>query len=241
MGVVVAYEVVDLGHQILRAAGGAPPDRPLGDDVDPDIHSVEPGGVARRIADVAARALLSFGHAGPSPRQAFGALMVGYAVNAFVPRGGEVVRALCLRRTAHTPLEAGLSSVFFERLLDLAFLALFMPFLFLLYRGRLVPLFPGFGTGILAIVLLSTTTLAAAYVLSNRIGENVGRARAFTARLRPEWEARAAGLCRTFLEGFAGFFRREERAAFAGLSGAMRFLYVLGVWSLMYSPPFFMR
>jgi hypothetical protein len=52
--VVVAYEAVDLLDQVSDASEGSAPNRPPGDDVEPDLDLVEPGGVGRGVVDVEA-------------------------------------------------------------------------------------------------------------------------------------------------------------------------------------------
>jgi len=53
--VVVMHEVIDLRHEVTYAAERAAPDGLLGDDVEPDLHLVEPGGIGRGVVHVEAR------------------------------------------------------------------------------------------------------------------------------------------------------------------------------------------
>ena len=48
---------IDLVDQVLHAAERASPDRSLGDDVEPDLDLVQPGGVGRGVVHVVARVL----------------------------------------------------------------------------------------------------------------------------------------------------------------------------------------
>lgn len=52
--VVVMNEVVDSRHEIADAAERAAADGPPGDDVEPDLHLVEPGGVGRGVVHMEA-------------------------------------------------------------------------------------------------------------------------------------------------------------------------------------------
>jgi len=45
-------EVIDFRGQVLDAPKGAPSNRLLSDQVEPDLHLVKPGGVGRRQMDV---------------------------------------------------------------------------------------------------------------------------------------------------------------------------------------------
>ena len=52
--VVAMYEVVDSRHEVADAAEGAAADGPLGDDVEPDLHLVEPRGIGRSVVHMKA-------------------------------------------------------------------------------------------------------------------------------------------------------------------------------------------
>jgi len=56
MTVVAMNEVVDSRHQVGDAAERAAADGPLGDDVEPDLHLVEPGSIGRSVVHMEARA-----------------------------------------------------------------------------------------------------------------------------------------------------------------------------------------
>jgi uncharacterized protein (TIRG00374 family) len=47
------------------------------------------------------------------------AVIIGYFINYFIPRGGEVSRCAALTKTNDVPLEKGLGSVITERLVDM--------------------------------------------------------------------------------------------------------------------------
>lgn len=52
----MGHKVFDLGNQLFHAAKGAPTNRFLGDDVKPDFHLVQPGGIGGRVMHMVARA-----------------------------------------------------------------------------------------------------------------------------------------------------------------------------------------
>lgn len=56
----------------------------------------------------------------------FCAVMLGYAVNVVVPRGGEVARLVSISRSERLPWAGVLSTMFIDRLLDIALLVLFL-------------------------------------------------------------------------------------------------------------------
>ncbi|MEK6712184.1 MAG: lysylphosphatidylglycerol synthase transmembrane domain-containing protein [Nitrospinota bacterium] len=171
-------------------------------------------------------------------RDAFAALMVGYAVNVAVPRGGELARGVFLQRVAGVPLAAGLSSVIAERLLDLLTMALLFPLALLAYRGRLEGVFPGIGAGVALTALASAGALAAAWWLGRNPQGGSLRLAGYLQRLSPGFAERARRTGGHFLEGLGGLFRRENAPAVALLTAAIWLLYALGFWALFYSFPF---
>ena len=58
----------------------------------------------------------------------FCAVIVGYAVNVVIPRGGEVVRLVTISRSESLPWSGVLSTMFIDRLLDIAVLVLLLGF-----------------------------------------------------------------------------------------------------------------
>jgi uncharacterized protein (TIRG00374 family) len=60
------------------------------------------------------------------------AVFIGYFVNYFIPRGGEVSRCAALSKTNHLPIEKGLGSVITERLVDMVMLLIILGAVFVL-------------------------------------------------------------------------------------------------------------
>lgn len=60
------------------------------------------------------------------------AVIIGYFINYFIPRGGEVSRCAALTKTNDVPLEKGLGSVITERLVDMVMLLVILGLVFLL-------------------------------------------------------------------------------------------------------------
>jgi uncharacterized protein (TIRG00374 family) len=60
------------------------------------------------------------------------AVFIGYFINYFIPRGGEVSRCAALTKTNNLPLEKGLGSVITERLVDMVMLLIILASVFVL-------------------------------------------------------------------------------------------------------------
>ena len=60
------------------------------------------------------------------------AVFIGYFINYFIPRGGEVSRCAALNKTNNLPIEKSLGSVITERLVDMLMLVIILGLVFLL-------------------------------------------------------------------------------------------------------------
>lgn len=78
MRVVVGDERIDPLHEFLGALERAPADGPLGDDPEPALHLVQPGGIGRGVVDVVPGMA---GQPGPDLLVLVGAVVVDDQVN----------------------------------------------------------------------------------------------------------------------------------------------------------------
>lgn len=72
----------------------------------------------------------------------FSAVMIGYAVNNVLPRGGEFVRPIVYARREKVSISAVFATIFIERFLDLVFLLGLFAIVFFLNRGLISKAFP---------------------------------------------------------------------------------------------------
>ncbi len=73
-----------------------------------------------------------------SNKNSFYAVIIGYMMNYFIPRAGEVSRCASLNKTDGVPVEKGLGSVVTERLVDMAILLLIIGLIFLIQFDLIV-------------------------------------------------------------------------------------------------------
>jgi len=79
----------------------------------------------------------------PLPRSyAFSSVMIGYAVNAVIPRGGEIARIVNMNRTTHAPYPSLFATLIAERILDVVVLVGFLGFSLILDGQRIRETFP---------------------------------------------------------------------------------------------------
>lgn len=90
---------------------------------------------------------------------AFYAVLMGYAVNIVLPRGGEVVRLLSICKAERLPWAGVLATMFIDRMLDVAALAILLGLtLFFLPNGMLTSM-PGLVTGGMVLIVVAVAGL----------------------------------------------------------------------------------
>lgn len=76
----------------------------------------------------------------------FSAVMVGYFVNTFLPRGGEFVRPIVFARREKISISTTFATIIFERVLDLVFLVALFWIAFVFFSERIVNSIDGLST-----------------------------------------------------------------------------------------------
>ena len=89
----------------------------------------------------------------------FSAVMVGYAVNNFTPRGGEIVRPYVLARREKCSKSSVLATIIVERVIDVVFLLLMFGFVFFASKSLILKAFPWLDPKTI------TLTIAAVFVI----------------------------------------------------------------------------
>ncbi|MDA0998893.1 MAG: lysylphosphatidylglycerol synthase transmembrane domain-containing protein [bacterium] len=168
----------------------------------------------------------------------FAATLVGYAVNVFVPRGGEIARTFFLRRISRTPLSAGLSSVLAERLLDVVSLVLLFFLGTIFYRTEIYRLFPNAYEGVLFLSIGSVLGLFLLWLLV-RFPRAARDRLGFLLRLLSDAKREkiiSAG--RNFIGGIGGIFRKKNAAGILLSSVLVWLFYIFANWILFAAIPF---
>jgi glycosyltransferase 2 family protein len=78
---------------------------------------------------------------------AFYAVLMGYAVNIVLPRGGEVVRLLSICKTERLPWAGVLATMLIDRMLDVALLAILLGLTLLFLPNEVISILPALATG----------------------------------------------------------------------------------------------
>jgi len=160
----------------------------------------------------------------------FTAIIMGYAVNIAVPRGGEVVRLVSISRTEKLPVAGVLPTMFIDRLLDIALLALLLGITLMVVPksmfGELPPwLVPG-GIG------LTIATFAGLGVLPHvhKIINWLLAQQAVKAKLPEKWATKFADLAGQFGEGTKSLTNPVAYVPICVLSFCIWFCYFLNLY-----------
>jgi uncharacterized protein (TIRG00374 family) len=211
---------------------------PMGDLIS-HLKKVSPlavaGAIGLHLISIALRGwrwkiMLSPSDPGLKRRHAVIALLVGYAVNVVIPRGGEVARAVFLRRIARTSLVAGLSSVIAERLLDVVFLCILFFLTVSFYQHHLEAVFPGVGKVMFIAAIFAAVGLAGAWLISRNPAEAAGWLRRILDRVWPSRAERFLVMGENFITGIGGLFVRESAVRIFLLSVGIWVLSIFSVW-----------
>ena len=90
---------------------------------------------------------------------AFYAVLMGYAVNIVLPRGGEVVRLLSISKTERLPWAGVLATMFIDRMLDVAALAMLLGLTLFFLPDETITAMPGLATGGIMLILAAAAGL----------------------------------------------------------------------------------
>lgn len=165
-------------------------------------------------------------------RDAIAATMVGYAVNVAIPRGGEVARAVFLKRIARTSLAAGISSVLAERLLDVVSLCILFVLTLAFYQHRLDEIFPDVGRAMFFAAFAASAGLAVAWAIGRYPERAAGLVRRILEKVWPSRAERFSVMGENFFTGFRGMFIRENTAGVILLSVGIWVLYIAANWAV---------
>lgn len=165
-----------------------------------------------------------------SIRTSFYSVMIGYAVNAVVPRVGELVRATNLARRERRPLSGVLGTVVVGRMLDTIMVALTLLSVLVLFRDRFTTIYDLFiapalaQLGRLPLLLLLGLSVGVAVLIGLAAWRLLAR-----QHTRPDglWQQRIRPVLVAFQAGLLTVVRARRRGVLVGTTLAMWFCYTL--------------
>ncbi len=158
---------------------------------------------------------------------AFSSVMIGYAVNGVIPRGGEIVRIVNMNRMTGVSIARLLTTLVAERMFDLVALLGLIGLSIVTAGDRVAAKFPMLEkiaiVGLVAVIVgcIVLVLLARYPALLSRIAGRVAE------RIHPKLGARVEGFVEQGIQGLAFFGSWKQVAAV--------FVETLGIWLLLWS------
>lgn len=166
----------------------------------------------------------------------FSAVMVGYAVNNILPRGGELVRPFVYARREGVSRSAVFATIIIERFLDVLFLLLLFAIVFFLSRDVISQAFPWMtNQNITIFIVLPVFVLLILILLSvyTKIGHYL--LKIFVKPFFPKKYERAEQILASFLKGFEFIKSPADYAMTFFHSMLLWFLYALPMYIMFYT------
>lgn len=165
---------------------------------------------------------------------AFYAVMMGYAVNIVLPRGGEVVRLLSICKTERLPWAGVLATMLIDRMLDVAVLAILLGLTLLFLPGEVMSIMPGLVTGGVVLLAAAVAGLCLLPIFGN-ISQKMLNAPILKRHIPSRFSSKLAELALQFDQG-AGALRSFTRYPFiALLSVLIWFTYWLNFYLMVFA------
>jgi uncharacterized protein (TIRG00374 family) len=165
---------------------------------------------------------------------AFYAVLMGYAVNIVLPRGGEVVRLLSICKTEHLPWAGVLATMLIDRMLDVALLAILLGLTLLFLPSEVMSIMPGLVTGGLVLLAAALVGLCLLPIFGN-IAQKMLNAPVLQRHIPTKFSSKLVELALQFDLG-AGALRSFTRYPFiALLSVLIWFTYWLNFYLMVYA------
>jgi glycosyltransferase 2 family protein len=165
---------------------------------------------------------------------AFYAVMMGYAVNIVLPRGGEVVRLLSICKTERLPWAGVLATMLIDRILDVALLAILLGLTLLFLPGEVMSIMPGLVTGGLVLLGAALVGLCLLPVFGNIFQKMLNTA-VLKRHVPAKFASKLVELANQFDQG-AGALRSFTRYPFiALLSVLIWFTYWLNFYLMVFA------
>lgn len=136
-----------------------------------------------------------------SVRNLFSSIMIGYMVNNFIPRGGEIARPYTLGKLENISISSSLATVIVERVLDVLCLLILVIFILIYNYELLITNFPWLRIAVIISVAVSTMGFGFFLLLSIKTKFAFGIIKKMTSFLPNSISGKIETLLRSFIEG----------------------------------------
>ena len=134
-------------------------------------------------------------------RNLFSSVMIGYLVNNFIPRGGEIARPYALGKLENISMSSSLATVIVERILDVLTLLLIVIFVLIYNYDSLVSNFPWLKVAVMIAFIASAIGLGFLVVLSIKTELAFNIIKKFTSVMPKKIADKIETLIIAFIEG----------------------------------------
>ncbi|MFP4527270.1 MAG: lysylphosphatidylglycerol synthase transmembrane domain-containing protein [Candidatus Kapaibacterium sp.] len=182
------------------------------------------------------KTLLKPVHKAKSIMNLFSAVMIGYAVNSIIPRGGELVRPYVYSRRENISKSASFATILVERFIDVLTLLLFFAVAFFMFRQEIARAFPFITAESLTYYVIAPVLALLAFILMSlytNIGEFLLRkiVKPFST---PLYE-RLSGILVSFLKGLEIIKTPSQYLRLAFESVLIWIFYTLPMYLIFFS------
>ena len=136
-----------------------------------------------------------------SLKNLFSSIMIGYMVNNFIPRGGEIARPYALGKLENISVSSSLATVIVERVLDVLTLLVLVIFILIYNYELLITNFPWLRIAVIISVVISLCGFGFFIVLSLKTEFAFRIIKKFTSFLPEKMAGKIESLIRAFIEG----------------------------------------
>jgi glycosyltransferase 2 family protein len=165
----------------------------------------------------------------------FAALMIGYAVNLVLPRGGEVARVVSLNKEEDIPMSGLLATVVVERVLDVVALALLLGITLMEFSEPLSRAFPGMEYVGMTMLIVCPLALVSLIVASRYREKVVTIFRRIISRVSQKLSDKLTILLETFLTGISSLHSAGQIGGVILWSVVTWGLYIVAMYLILVS------
>jgi uncharacterized protein (TIRG00374 family) len=173
----------------------------------------------------------------PSVWNMFSAVMIGYAVNNVIPKGGELLRPVVYSRREKVPLSTVLASIIVERFFfDAVIVLLMIAGVFVFQRADIERAYPWFSWGQMLVVIGGFLLAIAGILIITLMPQFTDAMLRLTVRRFSEpLYQKLHALTESFEQGFA-IIKTPSQYLRSGIESiAIWFSYLLPMWMMFYS------
>ncbi len=164
----------------------------------------------------------------------FSAVMVGYAVNNIIPRGGELVRPFVYARREKVSKTAVFATIIVERVIDVLFLLLMFGIVFFFNKNIILQAFPQLSTSVLTyfLVILAFVIFLLFIIITTNIFEKL--LHLIVRPVAPKYYGRICDMWASFRTGFEIIKTPSQYLSTFTYSALIWLLYALPMYLMFF-------